>query len=249
MRTIIFPYKFGSRSAKILVKSINAVRVRDTGRYVKRAGDLVINWGNTKIPSWGESNLNKESSVINSVDKKIALQKMKDAEVRTVPFTDNTQVVTEWLNQGHTVYARTLTRASEGRGIKVITKGMSIPYATLYTKGIESQNEYRIHVFRGTVIDYTKKIPISYQPNPLIKSHNNGWTFARNLEQRNKVKEEAVKAVEALGLDFGAVDVITNPLDKNRPYILEVNTACGLNEDGRTLKSYSDAIKNYAKNN
>jgi len=255
-RIIIFPYKFGSATAKILARALPAVRVRDNGRYRKRNGDFIVNWGSTMLPTWGEVDLNKPQAVANAVNKATALQIMKDAGVRTVEFTSDSDIVRKWIQNADTVYARTLTRASEGRGISLLTanagrttlENIVIPHAPLYTKGINSPNEYRIHVFNGQVIDYTKKVPLSdsgANANSLIKSHGNGWTFARNIERRPSIEAEAVKAVQALGLDFGAVDIICNPADKDRPYVLEVNTACGMCEDGRTLSSYSNAIKNF----
>jgi glutathione synthase/RimK-type ligase-like ATP-grasp enzyme len=48
----------------------------------------------------------------------------------------------------------------------------------------------------------------------------------------------AVHCVSALGLDFGAVDVIEN---KKGSWILEVNTAPGL--EGQTLEVYRSAFE------
>ena len=47
----------------------------------------------------------------------------------------------------------------------------------------------------------------------------------------------AVNAVKALGLDFGAVDIIYNEKE-NQYYVLEVNTAPGL--EGTTLIKYAE---------
>jgi glutathione synthase/RimK-type ligase-like ATP-grasp enzyme len=46
-------------------------------------------------------------------------------------------------------------------------------------------------------------------------------------------------AVSALGLDFGAVDIIWNERE-DKCYVLEVNTAPGL--QGSTLENYANAI-------
>lgn len=247
-RLIIYPHNFGSISGKALRDSLPAVRVRDTGRYRKRANDFVINWGNTTLPTWGNSDLNKVEAVASASDKIVALQTMKNAGVRTVEFTEDSDIVEQWISEGHKVYARTLTRASSGRGIKIIGSNDIIPDAKLYTKGIVG-DEYRVHVFDGVVIDYTKKIPLegsNLTPEASkIKSHTNGWTFARNVETRQSLCDNAILAVKSLGLDFGAVDIIVNPNDKNRPYVLEVNTACGMENDGKTVQSYVEAIRNY----
>lgn len=56
------------------------------------------------------------------------------------------------------------------------------------------------------------------------------------------IETEAIKAVNALGLDFGAVDIVT---EKNTgiPYVLEVNTAPG--NEGTTTQKYVDSIIEY----
>jgi glutathione synthase/RimK-type ligase-like ATP-grasp enzyme len=208
---------------------------------------MVINWGNSTTPTWGKPELNQPEAVALAVNKPSALSKMSEAGVRTVIHTNSRLEALQWLTEGAVVYARTLTRASEGRGIVIARTPDELPNASLYTKGIKDGTEYRLHVFKGSVIDYTKKVPINPDTGAdmTVKSHSRGWTFARNVAERESLKAEAIKAVSALGLDFGAVDIIINPEDKNRPYVLEVNSACGLIEGGRTYQNYINAIKNY----
>jgi hypothetical protein len=44
--------------------------------------------------------------------------------------------------------------------------------------------------------------------SPLIRSHHRGYVFAReNLNVPESVRIEAIKAVKALELDFGAADI------------------------------------------
>ena len=52
-------------------------------------------------------------------------------------------------------------------------------------------------------------------------------------------KEKRNAAIKALGLDFGAVDIIYNEAE-DQHYVLEVNTAPGL--EGTTLQKYTEAI-------
>lgn len=57
----------------------------------------------------------------------------------------------------------------------------------------------------------------------------------------DETKAEAVKAVAALGLDFGAVDIVIDR--EGKPVILEVNTAPGI--QGTTLTNYKRAIESW----
>ena len=52
------------------------------------------------------------------------------------------------------------------------------------------------------------------------------------------LKEAAVKAVNSLGLDFGAVDICED--EEGNPYVFEVNTAPGI--EGTTVEKYHTAF-------
>ena len=113
--------------------------------------------------------------------------------------------------------------------------------APLYTQGIEKDKEYRVHVFKGQVIDYQqKKQRIGVESDSTIRNHSTGWVYTRiSVVLPEGVKEQAIKAVDALGLDFGAVDICTDL--EGTPFVLEVNTAPGL--EGTTLEKYIEAFK------
>lgn len=208
------------------------LRVRASGTYRPRETDTIINWGNTQIPNWyvwGETPMpmvNQPSNIKDSIDKIIALKKMSEAGVSTVEFTTDKEVAKTW---GGTIVARTLTRASQGRGIVHCDIG-SIVDAPLYTKYIEKDAEYRVHIFKGECIDYVKKINDT--------ESELGWRFLRGIKRLDENIELAIMAVNALGLDFGAVDIIRKD---RKSYVLEVNTACGM--DGEiTSTAYANAI-------
>jgi glutathione synthase/RimK-type ligase-like ATP-grasp enzyme len=77
-------------------------------------------------------------------------------------------------------------------------------------------------------------------PNFLVRSHNRGWTFKRaNLNNvPNNLKTMAVKAVEKIGLDCGAVDCAVDL--EGHPFIIEVNSGPAL--EGRTLTKFVDSV-------
>ena len=90
------------------------------------------------------------------------------------------------------------------------------------------------------VILCTKKILAEGQTDDtLIRNHQNGKWKQVTCTETNSFSEACIKSVKALGLDFGAVDFINV---RGIPYILEVNTAPGLEVENR-LDAYVRAIK------
>jgi glutathione synthase/RimK-type ligase-like ATP-grasp enzyme len=78
-------------------------------------------------------------------------------------------------------------------------------------------------------------------PDRIIRSNKRGWKFkavaAKNVPA--SIKSASLAAVTALGLDFGAVDLVLD-LEGN-PYILEVNSAPGL--EGTAFEKWSKALE------
>lgn len=250
-RTIIFPYKMTSESSKLLRDKLGALRVYPDRAYRYRDGDLVINWGNSNIPNWDNSSvkwLNEPGAVKNASNK---LKTFRILQEFGIPIPNYSSI------RPHTTWGRTIVRhkltGHRGDGIEILEPGDEIPEAPLYTEYITAKAEYRVHVFDGSVIDISKKVRIDLEDElgldcdpteeeMMIKSHQNGWTFARGgIRFSLELGKVAIRAVKALGLDFGAVDIIRG--ENNELYTLEVNTAIGLAET--TLNSYSNAIMNY----
>jgi glutathione synthase/RimK-type ligase-like ATP-grasp enzyme len=64
--------------------------------------------------------------------------------------------------------------------------------------------------------------------NMLIRSNRLGWKFMHVKTTDKALEAEAVKALKAIGLDFGAVDCCIDASGK--PWIIEVNSGPGLEE-------------------
>jgi hypothetical protein len=194
----------------------------------------VINWGNpTALHSHVDSLLvyNKPHRVATAINKLAAFQAMKEGEVRVPEFTTKLEAADDiW-------FARTSITGSAGAGIVVIRKNESIPQAPLYTRYVKKKEEYREHVAFGRPIFSQLKLRQNDaeqdKDQKLIRNHGNGWVFGpRPLDSiPSDVKEQAVKAIAALGLDFGAVDIIVGKKD-SLAYVLEVNTAPGIESEG-----------------
>ena len=203
---------------------------------IPRQYTTIINWGNSN-PIEAQHNVrvvNNPAAISVAVNKSSALSAMQAAGVRVPTFTreapqDHRGI---WL-------ARHSLTGSGGNGIQVVREGEPMPDAPLYVQYVRKTAEYRIHVAFGTVFMCQFKLRRADNEQTadqkLIRNHDNGWVFApRPVDELPlTVKEEAIKAVAALGLDFGAVDMIICKRE-DLPYILEVNTAPGI--ESPTLK-------------
>lgn len=252
MSIYIYPYKLGSQSARALRDGLSSLLnyrvklVRPDGRFRPRRSDIVINWGNSTATNWRWANQDKNSYVnVQAASNKLnSFTIFKVKEIPTPEWTKERDEAQSWINDGHTVIVRHVLNGHSGQGIEVVSEG-ELPHAPLYTKYKKKRAEYRVHVFQGEVIDTCQKKKLTEANragavNTFIRNHTNGWVFCRNDIVPNASREElAIKAVAALGLDFGAVDIIYNEAE-DQHYVLEVNTAPGL--EGTTLVKYVEAV-------
>lgn len=252
----IYPYKMGSESAKALGELLDSKRVRDTGRYKPKSGQTIINWGNGRSPSWsgvassrGVRIINSASAVNVAGNKLSTFQALQRAGVSIPEFTTSVGMAQQWLRDGEIVVERHDLRGSSGKGIRIVSLNdedteAELRDAPLYTKFLDKSAEYRVHIFRGQMIDFVQKKRVSSERrddsfNPYVSSMEHGWVFTRTeVPEVPSVIRVAKQAVEALGLDFGAVDIM---FYEGRSYVLEVNTAPGL--AGTTLVKYGNALR------
>lgn len=241
-RVIILPYKMRSSSGRalkgaLLAEGIRCFRKRQTDAFKTRDSDLLIYLGGTTIiPNTRGRILNTNRSL--AQNKLRAFQALEGLSV--VPWTTDKYVAAEWDK----CVVRHSLNGHSGDGIEIVDKGQPIPNAPLYTKYVKKTYECRIHVFNGSVIDaqIKKRRADAEETNNLVRNIHTGWVYCREgFEAPEAGKQLAIQACAALGLDFGAVDLIYNQ-HYNQFYILEVNTAPGL--EGTTLANYVKAIKN-----
>lgn len=78
-------------------------------------------------------------------------------------------------------------------------------------------------------------------PDKIVRSNKRGWKFSsvRLNTLSNNLKTAAIKAINVIGLDFGAVDCCIDADDN--AFIIEVNSAPGL--QGTTLTKYLEAFQ------
>ena len=216
----------GARLRYLLGDNARLVRRNEVPRQYR----TVINWGNTSGLYYNPSRvtvLNKPEAVRLAVDKSAAFASFNAAGVRHPACCSYLPQDREgiWL-------ARTTTTSSGGEGIVVLREGDAIVEAPLYTKYIPKVLEYRLHVFGDSVFFAQQKRrerDVEQDRDArLIRNRHNGWVYAiSEVSPTDDCKEQAVAAVRALGLDFGAVDIIVGR-DDGLAYVLEINTAPGI---------------------
>ncbi len=260
----IFPYKMASDSAKDLAQLLNVLRIKQDGTFVPKHFTQILNWGNSKTPTWATRARERQVTILNkfeavnlAANKLTALQRMSEAGVKVPQFTTSVATAQQWLREGATVMERHDLRGNSGAGIRIVAnnpneqeRGMgvhaNITHAPLYTKFINKSTEFRVHVFQGQVIDFVEKKKVAAERRPAnfnkyVSSVHQGWVFARTgILLDEDIKIQAIAAVRALGLDFGAVDIV---FCDGIGYVLEVNCAPGL--AGTTLTCYGNAIRRF----
>lgn len=267
----IYPYALSSESARMLKAALGGETLRlikPDGRYAPEDNHTIINWGSAHVPNWAAAAASRRTKILNPVaavntasNKLSTLRLLQENGISTPQFTTNQTVAQRWIEDGFTVFERHDLRGNSGDGIRVVNTNAqdarsgvqaSITPAPLYTRYLNKESEFRVHVFkRGTsftTIDFIQKkrrngfeTDTSY--SPYVCSASKGWVFVRdginaNSATQTLVKNAAIAAVKALGLDFAAVDVV---FCGGTASVLEVNTAPGL--EGTTLVKYVNAFR------
>lgn len=249
----VYPYNMTSKSARVLSRALNALRVYPDRGYRPKANHIIINWGGSTRPNWMNDPMavyffiNRNDAVANAAHKLKTFQKFQEYDVPCPEWTLDTEVAQAWVDQDHKVYGRKLLTSHSGNGIRIFeNETITTPdRCPLYTKATKASAEYRIHVGNSgdTIIDMTQKKKRNGHEGGIrgIRNHSNGWIYARDgVVVPDAVVSAAMAAVDALNLDFGAADVGYNERE-NRAYVYEVNTAPGL--VGTTLTNYVNYFK------
>ena len=166
-------------------------------------------------------------------------------EVPALPFTTSGEQVSNWLKEGKTVFARTLTRASEGKGIVVCEPDVqSIPFAKVYTQYRKKKKEFRVHVYKDQVVQVLEKRKRKdfNEENRDIRIRNtaNGYVFCSDgVVEPVGIRELALAASKVTSSDFRGVDIGYNE-KLNELFVIEVNSAPGI--QGTNVDRYIQAI-------
>lgn len=188
----IEPYKAGSKAAKALSLATGVLRA--TRKQVQKHGTFrtLINWGNSERRFENATYINDPAAVALAADKASTAERFAERGIAQPEYTTSQSTAKDWYNAGHCVVARTLTRASGGRGIVLCIpddvdacterantrdngplasdgptdcRRTGVVRAPFYTKYLKKADEYRIHVFDGEVIDVQQKRKRQEVPN------------------------------------------------------------------------------------
>lgn len=249
-KIILYGYKRNSKSLRLLEKELilkgyRAIRRSKHTTRVPKSNDTVLVWGANYNPEWKTGTyINTPQKVSLATNKLYAFNLLHEKNISIPEYTTDLETAKLWIKDCWIV-CRTLLRASGGRGIVLAKTQEELVKAPLYVKYKRKDKEYRVHIFKGKVIDAAEKKrrqlenrPENY--NPYIRNYEYGWVYCRdNVNLTEDTLQLAKDTISALDLDFGAVDIIYNS-KYNKAYVLEVNTAPGL--QGKTLTNYVKAI-------
>lgn len=180
--------------------------------------------------NWGRANANaKLNPDISNVTNKRRMRKLFAANDVPMPQLIEKEYVLHALLDNRKLIGRPDTH-TKGRGLwrinnasdfyKALRGTRKKKAATHFMEYVEAPREYRVHIFKG------KSIRISEKLFGTTGATACGlYTTGKPRHNIVHVRAAAKKAVEAVGLDFGAVDILATD---DECWVLEVNSAPGL---------------------
>lgn len=201
---------------------------------------ILVRWGNIiELAPFNCIVYNKIENIKNATDKALARHLFINNNVSCPKFVDPATIK---INQ-FPVIARPKTHA-KGKNFVILKDRISFTQFYnenqdwYYSEFIDKVAEFRLHAAHGRILNYLEK------PNP--NNGNIAWNRALNGEAFENVKWSdyngdvcytAIQAINALGLDFGGVDVMVDA--KGKVYVLEVNTAATLASSEYSMERYA----------
>lgn len=187
----------------------------------------LIRWG-SRADTWTDDIfpqvLNPAAAIERASNKLESLEVMKDAGIPVPDWDTDPEALVERV--GYPILGR---REQHARGTDIVLclqrRDFRRRPRDYYVSYVPVNREYRLHVAGGEVIRVQGKyLDVSEDYVPWMRNFSTGYRFrAPRRRLHNARLESAIGAVEALGLDFGAVDLIV--ADNGSHYVLEVNTS------------------------
>jgi glutathione synthase/RimK-type ligase-like ATP-grasp enzyme len=183
------------------------------------------------------------------VDKLTQYRVFWSLGIPSLEFTEDSNVVQDWLNEGYTVVGRKLLNASCGKGIVIIEpEDEAFVSCPVYTKYKKKKREFRVHVFKDqvvSIVEKRKRREFDGQRDTKIRNVANGYVFCQEVENIPEgLQALAIAAAQVSPSDFRGVDIGFNELN-NELFVLEVNSAPGI--EGTNLIKYTEKVLNYVQ--
>lgn len=211
--------------------------------------DNIIRWGSRRWMMGRRHTINWAAAIAKASDKVMALMLMQEAEIPTVEFALTWD---EAIQAGDKIILGRRVSGMQGRDIRVYDPQRL--YNGTYPKAPSKTHEWysiyekptrevRIHVVDGNVIRVQGKYldyPEQAGDNPFVRNFKSGYRYRTPAQELHSSRLHwAVRAVDVLGLDFGAVDMLLFG-SQEECKILEVNTAPACSP--LTVQKYADAL-------
>lgn len=238
MKFVILYSNKSSKTGKDLLQKFKTISPRAFRKRTnkKYKADLVLRWGSTEeFPRLtSKVELNSLEATRNASDKLQMMKLLTRNGIKTpdILFNPNRQIpveaqeyltsIEDFKNEEGKFYVRGANQ--EVRYTDTVKVG------DLYiSKPIENKRrEYRVHVFDGKILEIYEKVPQEENVR-LFKAHN--CRFERRNPENCRLsledQEMCIRAVNALGLVFGGVDLLRNK--DQECFVSEVNSAPALN--------------------
>lgn len=195
---------------------------------------------------YGGRGLNSADAIHNATNKRRMRELFREYDV-PAPKLYTMHEAHALAKQGVTLIGRP-DKHRQGRGFWKVNSNSSFmkamngtrqkAAATHFMEYIDIEREFRVHIVNGKSIKISQK--------SIVGNHRNGarFEYPHDFNHKKTLRRAAIQAVEALGLDFGAVDIMWA---NGQPYVAEVNTApCLTDRNSDTLDRYVRAfMENY----
>jgi hypothetical protein len=191
----------------------------------------IINWGNHIYSDDSIFSLNAPSGIAAASDKAQARRILRAAQVR-IPNTF-------FLNENWEGSFPIVARPPHHHGgqhfhiINTVQDLVNLSHQTdlsswYFAEIFQKTHEFRVHVGHGKVLFVQEKPLVDGEIRANQAVNHESWRVLKWSEYNHGLCRESIRAIEALNLDYGAVDIMYNAAD-NSWAVCEVNTSPSIN--------------------
>lgn len=189
----------------------------------------IINWGN-RILRNSDCKVNFPSAIENASDKRLSRILLQSAGVKvptTVTWQNPEKLQPKFpliIRPSHHHAGKKFYIAHTPREAANLVLRFPELADGYFSEIFPKTHEYRVHCAHGKILMISEK-PL--QEGEIRANHSvieESWRALRWSEYNEKICKESLKAVEVLGLDYGAVDIMYNSKDDSVA-VCEINTS------------------------